>query len=49
LYQSKDLVERFHNAQKLWELSNGNNSGIRRCVSGVTSVVYATIRVREGG
>jgi hypothetical protein len=49
LYQSKDLVEHFHNAQKLWGLSNGNNNCICWCVSGVISVVYATIRPKKGG
>ena len=49
LYQDKDLIERFHNAQRLWGLNNGNNCGICRCVSGVISVVYATIRHKKGG
>jgi hypothetical protein len=49
LYQNKDLTERFHNAQKLWGLNNGNNRGICRCVSGVISVIYATIRPKKGG
>ena len=49
LYQSKDLIEHSHNAQRLWGLNNGNNCGICRCVSGVISVVYATIRHKKGG
>ncbi len=49
MYQGKDLIERFHNAQRLWGLNNGNNCGICRCVSGVISVVYATIRPKKGG
>jgi hypothetical protein len=49
LYQGKDLTERFHNAQKLWGLNNGNNYRICWCVSGVISVVYATIRHKKGG
>ena len=49
LYQDKDLTEHSHNAQKLWELNDGNNCGICRCVSSVISVVYATIRHKKGG
>ena len=49
MYQDKDLIEHSHNAQKLWELNDGNNCGICRCVSGVISVVYATIRPKKGG
>jgi hypothetical protein len=49
LYQGKDLIEHSHNAQRLWGLNNGNNYCIRRCVSGVISVVYATIRHKKGG
>ena len=49
LYQSKDSKEHFHNAQKLWGLNDGNNRGICRCVSGVISVIYATIRPKKGG
>jgi hypothetical protein len=49
LYLSKDLREHFHNAQKLWGLNNGNNCCVRWCVSGVISVVYATIRHKKGG
>jgi hypothetical protein len=49
LYQSKDLIKHFHNAQKLWESDDGNNFGICRCVSGVISVVYATIGHKKGG
>ena len=43
------MTEHFHNAQKLWELNDGNNRRIFRCVSGVISVVYATIRHKKGG
>ena len=43
------MTKHFHNAQKLWELNDGNNCGICRCVSGVISVVYATIRPKKGG
>ena len=46
---SKDLVEHFHNAQKSRGLNNGNNYRICWCVSGVISVVYATIRHKKGG
>jgi len=49
LYQSKDSIEHFHNVQRLWGLNNGNNYCICRGVSGVISVVYATIRHKKGG
>jgi hypothetical protein len=43
------LTEHFHNVQKLWGLNNGSSYCVLWRVSGVTGVIYATIRHKKGG